>query len=86
MQAEFGRYGFGGYRVLIAWLQLAGAAGQLLGFIYPRLGGLASGGLALMMLVAVGVRLKIDDTLMQTVPAMVYLLTNLYLCQAFFRR
>lgn len=86
MQAEFQRYGLGSYRVFAAVLQLSGGAGQLLGFTYPRLGGLASGGLALMMLSAVIVRLKIGDSLLQMIPALFYLLVDLYLLQASFRR
>lgn len=86
LQAEFSRYGLSSYRVLAALLQLAGGAGQLIGFIHPRLGGLASAGLALMMLIAVGVRLKIGDSLMQMTPAILFLVVELYLIQASFRR
>ena len=44
------------------------------------MGQMAAGGLALMMLVAVGVRIRIQDSLFQTLPALIYLLLNAYLC------
>jgi hypothetical protein len=48
------------------------------------MGRAAAAGLALMMLVAVGVRIKIKDTLLQTVPALIYLALNAYLSLAAF--
>lgn len=43
------------------------------------MGRAAAAGLALMMLVAVGVRIKIKDTFLQTIPALVYFVLNAYL-------
>jgi hypothetical protein len=45
---------------------------------------LAAGGLALMMLVAVVVRIQIKDSVLQTIPALFYLVLNTYLCLAGF--
>ena len=42
------------------------------------MGQAAAGGLALMMLVAVIVRIQIKDTLLQTIPALFYLTLNIY--------
>ncbi len=39
---------------------------------------------ALMMLGAVRVRIKIKDSLLQTIPALFYLVLNTYLCLAAF--
>ena len=50
----------------------------------PWMGQAAAGGLALMMLVAVIVRIQIKDTLLQTIPALFYLTLNIYLCLAGF--
>jgi hypothetical protein len=61
-------------------LQLAGALGLVAGLDQPWIGFAASGGLALMMLVAVGVRIKIKDPLPRTTPAIFYLALNTYLC------
>ncbi len=82
MRQEFERYGLGSCRVIAAVLQLAGAAGQILGLSYPLIGCFASGGLALMMFVALLVRKRIRDRLHQSIPAAVYLAGNLYLAAA----
>ena len=50
----------------------------------PWMGQLAAGGLALMMLIAIIVRIKIKDSLLQTIPAVFYLAFNTYLCIAGF--
>ncbi len=60
-------------------LQLCAVVGLLAGLQYPALGRAAAVGLTLMMLAAVGVRLRIKDTLWQTAPALFYLLLNAYL-------
>ena len=86
MRGEFTRYGMAPYRVPAACLQLVGGAGQLVGLKYPWLGTAAAAGLAGMMLVAVSVRVSIDDSAAQTVPALAYLGLCLYLVRASRRR
>jgi hypothetical protein len=51
----------------------------LAGLWFPPLGKTGAGGLALMMFLAVLVRIRIRDTLLQTVPAIIYLFLNTYL-------
>ncbi|MEP6668949.1 MAG: DoxX family protein [Chthoniobacter sp.] len=80
MKREFDRYQLGSRRTLVGWLQLCAAIGLLAGLSQPWMGRAASAGLAVMMLVAVGVRIKIKDTLPQTTPALFYLALNAYLC------
>ena len=80
LKREFVRYGFEAQRMLVGALQLCAAIGLVAGLNQPWMGRAASGGLALMMLVAVGVRLKIKDSLLQTAPALFYLALNAYLC------
>ena len=82
MKQEFERYRFGPQRTLVGGLQLCAVIGLLAGLNQPWMGRAASGGLALMMLVAVGVRIKIKDSLKQTIPALFYLALNAYLCLA----
>ena len=65
-------------------LQWFAGIGLLAGMIQPWMGQLAAGGLALMMLIAVIVRIQIKDTLLQTIPAVFYLALNTYLCIAGF--
>lgn len=84
LKREFDRYGFGSQRALIGGLQLCAAVGLLAGLSQPWLGRAAATGLALMMLVAVGVRIKIKDTFLQTTPALFYLVLNTYLGRAAF--
>lgn len=84
MKREFERYHLGSKRALIGTLQIAASLGLLAGLDQPWIGQSAAAGLALMMLVAVGVRFQIKDSLLQTTPAFFYLLLNTYLCLAAF--
>lgn len=85
MRSEFARYGLPGQRRLVGLLQIMGACGLLAGNQLPWLGQLAAAGLALMMLVGVGVRIKIKDTFLQTLPALGYLALNAYLSMTAFQ-
>lgn len=80
LKREFERYRFGPQRALIGGLQLCAALGLLTGLSQPWIGRAAAAGLALMMLVAVGVRIRIKDSFLQTTPALFYLALNAYLC------
>ena len=84
MKREFLRYGLGSRRVWVGLLQWGAGMGLLAGMRVPWLGQMAAGGLALMMLVAVGVRIHIKDGAWQTMPALLYLLLNAYLAVAGF--
>lgn len=83
-QQEFRRYQLSAQCQLVGGLQCAAALGLLAGFEVPWLGQTAAGGLALMMLVALGVRIRIRDRILQMLPALGYLLLNAYLCFAGF--
>lgn len=84
MRGEFARYGLASQRRLVGALQILGACGLLTGRELPWLGQLAAACLALLMLLGVGVRIKIKDTLVETLPALGYLALNAYLCFAAF--
>jgi len=84
MKREFERYRLASQRTLVGGLQCCAAIGLLAGLSQPWMGRTAAAGLALMMLVAVGVRIKIKDTLLQTIPALIYLALNAYLGLAAF--
>jgi uncharacterized membrane protein YkgB len=84
MKREFERYRLASQRTLVGGLQVCAAIGLLAGLSQPWMGRAAAAGLALMMLVAVGVRIKIKDTLPQTIPALFYLALNAYLSLAAF--
>jgi hypothetical protein len=82
MRQEFERYHMGGQRVLVGLLQWAAGAGLLIGLYIPWLGQAAAGGLALMMAVALVVRIRIQDRPYLMIPAAGYLALNAYLCFA----
>ena len=77
MKNEFMRYGLSDHRVVTGLLEIAGAAGLFLGFVYPVIGILASGGLSLLMLLGFLVRLKIKDGFVRSFPALFYMILNL---------
>ncbi len=79
IKREFERYGMGAQRTLVGGLQLGAVIGLLTGLVEPWIGIAASSGLALMMLVAVGVRIKVKDSVPKTLPALFYLALNAYL-------
>lgn len=79
LASEFVRYGFSRQRLLIGVLQISGAAALLAGMRLPLLGKAGAGGLALMMLVAILVRIRIRDGFLRTVPAILYFLVNSWL-------
>lgn len=79
LKREFVRYGLESYCLWVGALQVSAALGLLAGLNQPWIGRLAAAGLAGMMLGAVGVRIKIRDSFLQTLPALVYFLLNGYL-------
>ena len=80
MKQEFLRYRLASQRISVGALQWFAGIGLLAGMSQPWMGQLAAGGLALMMLIAVIVRIQIKDTIPQTLPALFYLALNTYLC------
>jgi len=77
--AEFTRYGFGDYRVSIAIFQSLLGIGILLSFYYSTIGKYAALLLVLLMGGALATRIYIGDSVLQSLPAMVYLILNLYI-------
>jgi len=85
MVLEFERFGLpDSRRILTGVLQLLGSAGLLVGFLMPVIGFLASGGLAIMMLVAFAVRIKIRDGFLESAPSFVFLLLNGWVSMSFY--
>lgn len=79
MTQEFQRYGMSKYRVLTGYLELLGGVGSILGLLYTPIYILSTGGLAMLMLMGVVVRLRIQDPLLQIAPAAVLMTLNVYL-------
>lgn len=82
LRGEYERYGIGQLKGLIGVLQILGAVGLLVGLYMPWIGQFSAGGLAAMMLCGVGVRIKIKDTIFQTMPAFAYMVLNAYIAMA----
>jgi len=76
MKAEFVRFGLAQYRSLTGILQVAGGTGLIAGFYYEPLTPLSSLGLALLMFLGVGVRIKIHDPVITIIPAFVFMGLN----------
>ena len=78
-KSEFIRYGLSGYRSTTGFFQFLGGVGTLVGFFFNELILISSAGLTLLMLLGVIVRLKINDGLIKTSPAIIYMLINIYI-------
>lgn len=79
MVAEFERYRLPGLRQLTGALQVAASLGLLAGLLYRPLLLLSSGGLALMMFLAVVTRFRIKDPLLAAIPALALCLLNAFI-------
>ena len=84
MTREFDRYQLARLRMAVGSLQWLASAGLLIGLSQPLVGRAAASGLAAMMLTGIFVRIKIKDTAILMMPALFYLLLNVYLCVAAF--
>lgn len=81
MVAEFERFGLSGFRLMVGWLEVLGAAGLIAGVWVPEALVVGAGGLTALMVLGVGTRLRVGDSVLQTAPAMVLLLLNGYILQ-----
>ncbi len=79
MVSEFNRYGFGRQRLVVGVLQIAGSLGLLIGFYNLPLTMVSSLGFALMMFLAVLVRIKIRDPVIAAIPAVLFFAINFYI-------
>jgi uncharacterized membrane protein YphA (DoxX/SURF4 family) len=79
MRREFTRFGLEHFRILTGLLEVLGGVGLLVGLWWPPALLMASAGLTLLMLCGVGVRIWIKDSFLQTLPALFFLLVNLYI-------
>lgn len=86
MREEFMRFGLPKLRVVTGTLQIAAGLGLFLGYAYPVCALLASAGLSLMMIVALGVRLKIKDPVSGFLQALACFLLNLFIFQGYLVR
>lgn len=85
MIEEFKRFGLSHVqRQTTGILQLFGAAGLLIGLANPFIGVLSACGFSIMMLVAFAVRLKIKDSIIQSLPSLIFMMMNVWLACSFY--
>jgi len=78
MVTEFKRYRLPQFRTTIGVLECLGALGLLMGQFSQPLLVAAAAGLALLMLLGIATRIRIRDSLAQTLPAVVLLAVNAF--------
>ncbi len=79
MEADFARFGLARVRLLTGALELLGALGLLVGQVIPELVIVSAGGLALLMALGVITRVRVRDSVLETLPAAVLMLLNAYI-------
>jgi MFS superfamily sulfate permease-like transporter len=75
--SEFDRWGYGKFRILIASFQLLAGIGFIIGLYFSFLISIVSFLLSVMMLVAIFVRIKVKDDVIEIFPAIFYASLNL---------
>lgn len=80
MKEEFERYDLIKFRKLIGFLQLLGGLGILVGLVFIPVLVIASGGLALLMMIGFVLRIKMKDGFWESMPSFIFMLLNLYIC------
>jgi hypothetical protein len=86
MVEDFHRFGLERLRMLTGLLEVLGGSGLLVGLKWPPALSISSAGLCLLMLIAFGVRLKMHDSLGQSLPSLTLMLANAYLLVKTFER
>ncbi|MDG1958118.1 MAG: DoxX family protein [Candidatus Binatia bacterium] len=79
MVEEFRRFGLADFRRLTGSLEVLGALGLIVGYFYPPLVPWAAGGLALLMLLGVGARVRVNDPVFEILPAAFLLVVNAFI-------
>ncbi|MGV9004081.1 DoxX family protein [Flavobacterium sp.] len=79
MKNEFERFDLKNLGIFVIILEIIGAVGLLVGLFYNPLLLLASGGLALLMFLGLLTRIKVNDSLLVSLPATFYMLLNAYI-------
>lgn len=79
MKNEFKRFGLKKFGASTAILEILGALGLLFGLNFHRLLLVSSGGLTVLMLLGVIVRIKMKDGFLISTPAVIYMLLNAFI-------
>ena len=76
MKSEFKRFGLEKAGTLIAFLELLGAVGLLVGLKVQLILLISAGGLAILMFLGVAIRIKVKDSLWKSLPALFFMILN----------
>ena len=79
MHSEYSRWGYKNFRPFIAWCQLLGGCGLIIGMLHHSLNpmiSITSFLLTVMMLTAIFTRVKAKDGLLLTLPSLFYSILN----------
>lgn len=79
MVIEFERFRLARFRRLVGFLELGGGLGQLVGLYFQPLALFSSGGLAVLMLLGIWARKRINDPWYLSLPALMLFLINSFL-------
>lgn len=79
MVDEFERYGLARFRRLTGALEVLGALGLAGGYLVPFMDVFSATGLAVLMALGVGVRIKVRDPVVEMLPAAFLLLVNAFI-------
>jgi len=79
MQNEFKRFELERFTRLVGLLEILGGIGLLVGLKFQLILLIASGGLAILMLLGFGVRLKMKDGLWLSFPSIFFMFLNVYI-------
>lgn len=79
MEEEFERFGLSRYRRLTGALEVLGAVGLAVGVFVTEVMVAASAGLALLMVLGVITRVRVRDSFVETLPAVILLCVNLFI-------
>ena len=79
MQDEIDRWGFSRYKYALGICQLFGGFGLLLGLKWLVMAKISSFLISLMMMSALYVRIQIKDKVIRFIPAIVFLIINVYI-------
>ena len=79
LEVEFARYQLARWRVLVGWLEIAGALGLLAGQFFPFLRVAAAAGLVLLMICGLWARWRVRDPWYAMAPAFVLGVVNLFI-------
>lgn len=83
MMKEFDRYGLSQFRTLTGVLEILGGAGLLVGILFKPILLISSFGLALLMFLGTGTRLRVKDPWFEIIPAFVLMLVNIFIFWSF---